>query len=351
MSFVWRTTADNDNPSSLILSTKAVLIIRIIMSCVLGLGMVNTVLITNTFRYYGEALDQDWKIWIEEWQKLKNIETRYESPLDGGNIALQGLMPYLVSEPPPMQPRAFGLPSPSRPWVNPPVSSPNTQSVVQAGSHHPPAAPEWTPDWAGWETHRQQQQQIQDAMKDPNLSEGIWLPKYFGAAANVPRVPSSTSSSSSESTSPPPRKSRRKKSSRYYSKSARRRRTDGSLPVEAPHTGLPSVLSDRAPHADRPEGGSSPRRSNLVHEADATDNRVRFRSPLASAQDSSTVGGSDWGAYDSPQVNSAVPRVVAPSSSSASAGGMSGVTPEASNVEIQRGTDALRQRRRSTRAS
>ncbi|KAF8197517.1 hypothetical protein BJ912DRAFT_846294 [Pholiota molesta] len=94
MSFVWRTDPANDSISTFMLSATGLLIIRIAMSALLGLGLVNALLITNTFQLYGEALDKDWRTWIDEWKKAKAIE----APLDllaSGNAPPGGYFPYL----------------------------------------------------------------------------------------------------------------------------------------------------------------------------------------------------------------------------------------------------------------
>ncbi|KAF9479302.1 hypothetical protein BDN70DRAFT_807293, partial [Pholiota conissans] len=52
MSFVWRTNPANDSASTFILSSTGLLVVRIAISAVLALGVMNTILITNTFRIY-----------------------------------------------------------------------------------------------------------------------------------------------------------------------------------------------------------------------------------------------------------------------------------------------------------
>ena len=74
MSFVWRTTADNDNPSTLILSPEVVLVLRVLLSSILVLGFVDVILVTKTFRHYGEALDKDWDEMISDYQAAKQEE-------------------------------------------------------------------------------------------------------------------------------------------------------------------------------------------------------------------------------------------------------------------------------------
>ncbi len=97
MSFVWRTTPDNTNPSGLILSHRAVLIIRIALSGIFVLGLIHGILVTNTFRNYGEALDKDWDVMISDYQKAKQDEegwsTRFAEFVRGGNVPLEHLGP------------------------------------------------------------------------------------------------------------------------------------------------------------------------------------------------------------------------------------------------------------------
>ena len=59
MSFVWRSSAQGTNPPGN-LSKGGLLTVRIVITFVLGLGMVYGWLILSTFNQYGEAMDKTW---------------------------------------------------------------------------------------------------------------------------------------------------------------------------------------------------------------------------------------------------------------------------------------------------
>jgi hypothetical protein len=70
MSFVWRTAAV-DNSSPTLLSSRGLLIIRIMISVVLALGIIYFALIMATLRQYGAAMDRAWKERIRGWIEEK----------------------------------------------------------------------------------------------------------------------------------------------------------------------------------------------------------------------------------------------------------------------------------------
>ena len=70
MSFVWRTSAQVTNPPSN-LSKEALLAVRIVITVVLGLGMLYGWLILSTFSRYGEVMDKAWKQRIDGWLEEK----------------------------------------------------------------------------------------------------------------------------------------------------------------------------------------------------------------------------------------------------------------------------------------
>ena len=65
MSFIWRTGVSSSTPHGL--SNKGLLVIRIVMTVVLGLGVLYGVLIMTTFQRYGRVMDKAWKQRIDEW--------------------------------------------------------------------------------------------------------------------------------------------------------------------------------------------------------------------------------------------------------------------------------------------
>ncbi|KAF9564916.1 hypothetical protein CPC08DRAFT_630547, partial [Agrocybe pediades] len=60
MSFIWRTSPQDSNPSNP-LSSTILLIIRTVISSILGIGFIYGVLILRTFRRYGQVMDRAWK--------------------------------------------------------------------------------------------------------------------------------------------------------------------------------------------------------------------------------------------------------------------------------------------------
>ena len=70
MSFVWRTSAQDTNPPG-DLSKGGLLAVRIVITVVLGLGMLYGWLILSTFSRYGEAMDKAWKQRIDGWLEEK----------------------------------------------------------------------------------------------------------------------------------------------------------------------------------------------------------------------------------------------------------------------------------------
>lgn len=70
MSFIWRTNAQSTQaPPDL--SNNGLLIVRISISSVLGLGLSYGVLVLTTFSRYGETMERAWKRKINEWVQEK----------------------------------------------------------------------------------------------------------------------------------------------------------------------------------------------------------------------------------------------------------------------------------------
>ena len=65
MSFVWRAGVTTTTPPGL--SDTGLLVIRIVMSVVLGIGVLYGLLIMTTFKRYGMVMDKAWKQRIDEW--------------------------------------------------------------------------------------------------------------------------------------------------------------------------------------------------------------------------------------------------------------------------------------------
>ena len=84
MSFTWRTGVTSTTPPGL--SNTGLLVIRIVMSVVLGIGVLYGILIMTTFQRYGQIMDKEWKRRIDEWIEAEatrnlNIDRSY---LDNG---------------------------------------------------------------------------------------------------------------------------------------------------------------------------------------------------------------------------------------------------------------------------
>ncbi|PPR03922.1 hypothetical protein CVT24_008107 [Panaeolus cyanescens] len=70
LSFVWRTGDPVSGPPSP-LSPRGLLVVRIVLTLVLGLGAIYGSLIFSTFRRYGESMDRKWKLRIDGWIREK----------------------------------------------------------------------------------------------------------------------------------------------------------------------------------------------------------------------------------------------------------------------------------------
>ena len=73
MSFIWRTGVTSTTPPGL--SDTGLLVIRIFMTVVLGIGVLYGFLIMTTFKRYGLVMDKAWKQRIDEWIEEKEEKT------------------------------------------------------------------------------------------------------------------------------------------------------------------------------------------------------------------------------------------------------------------------------------
>jgi hypothetical protein len=69
MSFIWRTGVTSTTPPGL--SDTGLLVIRIVMTVVLGIGVLYGFLIMTTFQRYGVVMDKAWKQRIDKWIEEK----------------------------------------------------------------------------------------------------------------------------------------------------------------------------------------------------------------------------------------------------------------------------------------
>ena len=75
MSFIWRTGVTSTTPPGL--SDTGLLAIRIVMTVVLGIGVLYGLLIMTTFQRYGRVMDKAWKQRIDEWIEEKANGSSY----------------------------------------------------------------------------------------------------------------------------------------------------------------------------------------------------------------------------------------------------------------------------------
>ncbi|KAF9525924.1 hypothetical protein CPB83DRAFT_507209 [Crepidotus variabilis] len=103
MSFIWRTSsADSAPPQPL--SPGGLLAVRIVLTVVLGLGVVYSVLIILTFRRYGEAMDRQWKERIDGWLEEKSLHIPIFQSAGGYNGVPEPQPVNSNSPPPPSSP-------------------------------------------------------------------------------------------------------------------------------------------------------------------------------------------------------------------------------------------------------
>ena len=80
MSFIWRSGVIYTTPSDI--SDTGLLAIRIVLTVVLGIGLLYGFLILRTFRRYGEVMDKAWQKRIGEWvQGKETLESSFIQPL------------------------------------------------------------------------------------------------------------------------------------------------------------------------------------------------------------------------------------------------------------------------------
>ncbi|RDB30581.1 hypothetical protein Hypma_005923 [Hypsizygus marmoreus] len=107
MAFVWRTGTTGQD-SVLVLTPYAERAIRISISAVLGLGVLYFVLIMNTLRRYGDAMDRSFKARVERWVKEKELEREKWTPHPGAYPMFQptNYFESHLPQPRPMSPQS-----------------------------------------------------------------------------------------------------------------------------------------------------------------------------------------------------------------------------------------------------
>lgn len=147
MSFVWRTSSQSD-AEPIVTSKTALLTVRIVISSVLGLGLIYGGLILTTFSRYGSVMDKAWKKrvdnWIVEKHGLQGQSGQYMSTPHYGSSYYH--TPYMRPATNPLPP-GF-VPESYTPYVQPASSSlppgfvPQTFTYPFRGS-----TPYGTPTW------------------------------------------------------------------------------------------------------------------------------------------------------------------------------------------------------------
>ena len=91
MSFIWRTGSPDATPPNP-LPPMGLLVIRMIITSVLGLGIIYGCLVVLTFRRYGEVMDRAWKQRIDSWLEEKATASKlFTSPTLDYQTLVEGL--------------------------------------------------------------------------------------------------------------------------------------------------------------------------------------------------------------------------------------------------------------------
>ncbi|KAH9479833.1 hypothetical protein JR316_0008428 [Psilocybe cubensis] len=104
MSFVWRTSSQSDS-NPIVTSKTALLTVRIVISSVLGLGIIYGGLILSTFSRYGSAMDKAWKKRVDNW-----IVEKYGLQSQGGQYIPSQQYPSSYYHTPYIRPGTTPLP-------------------------------------------------------------------------------------------------------------------------------------------------------------------------------------------------------------------------------------------------
>ncbi|KAF9441314.1 hypothetical protein P691DRAFT_855674 [Macrolepiota fuliginosa MF-IS2] len=85
MSFMWRSPANLPDNFSFSISSRAELSFRILVCCVLGLGMIYSALIARTLRQYGSQMDNAWRPRIHDY--IRDCQAAREKSAEGSQYA------------------------------------------------------------------------------------------------------------------------------------------------------------------------------------------------------------------------------------------------------------------------
>ncbi|KIM41592.1 hypothetical protein M413DRAFT_27906 [Hebeloma cylindrosporum] len=170
MSFIWRTSAQDANPPA-DLSESGLLAVRIVITVVLGIGMLYGWLILSTFSRYGEVMDRAWKSRIDGW-------------LDDKAAAQQQYLP----------------PQPTDRYTPYPYREPSSQTQPQysGDQRYPYAYSEYVPDY-GAPTHTQPYGAYPPDFNNDRptyINEGyVPPPEPYASDSSPSEIPHSSSSS------------------------------------------------------------------------------------------------------------------------------------------------------------
>lgn len=129
MAFAWQTTSQDDTPPTP-LSPTTVLIVRVLLTGILGLGVVYGILIVTTFSRYGEAMDKAWKERIDEWADEMEDDVSSSAPFQTDSYT-----PTTTEESsvPHWRESYTPLTNPPSPWQGPVSPRPSLRSNPHVG--------------------------------------------------------------------------------------------------------------------------------------------------------------------------------------------------------------------------
>ncbi|KAF8815765.1 hypothetical protein BYT27DRAFT_6655025 [Phlegmacium glaucopus] len=283
MSFVWRSGITSTTPPRI--SDITLLVIRVVFTVVLGIGVLNVFLTVNTFRQSSQQ-DRSWKRRIDGWidEQARASQGPFTQPTLGDDWQ-NPLMPYASPDGLTMhQPFTYR----SSPYYHPSFDDAQGGHVrdtygptYASDTYVPPLEPYSTP--TGWphsplSTDAVTQTNIipnqsPKRQHDDNMTSATYIPS---AGITLPRVPIT----SAEETP-----SRLVPNEAYL----------GVSPSLPPISGTPIIpFADRSSkNEDNMLGSSSGWENRVGGDVPDNENRVRFRSPLISDQESIKLANSN----------------------------------------------------------
>ncbi|KAF8883319.1 hypothetical protein CPB84DRAFT_1850966 [Gymnopilus junonius] len=305
MSFIWRTSPLDDGPTFNV-TNRTIFAVRIAISTVLGLGVIYGWLILSTFRRYGTAMDKTWKKridgWIEEKAQIQSstpypYSTPYYDPTSYAPQSYPNPYPGNVQTPWPPPPQGLSpwaaptqAPPPWGPPPQAPVHPPDSPAMFRPATDIPPPEPydsEEPSEEDGPTSNATQSNtfynKFSSGPQPGDSSSGSGVPDRPGSISETPPVPAPPT----QVPQPP----------RNITTTLAPTRTPLAVP---PPPTLPPIPGTPANPYTQPSSlrnsaeirHLSPALGLNLHgqpeeeEEDSHDYRVRFRSPLLSAQTS-----------------------------------------------------------------